>query len=405
MGGRRRDMSKRSFGQIMRLPSKRYRARYTGPDTALHNAPSTFDTRMDAEAWLTDERRLISAGTWTSPAARAAGRLAERATRDALAFDVYARTWLNRQHHVRPTTLASYRTAIERHLSPAFGNRRIDELRPVDVETWYASFGDRTPTARAHAYQVLRKMMLDAEDAETIRRNPARIKRGGLAPASTVRDPEVLTMTELLELVHRMPEKHRALTLLCGLGGLRFGEAVALRRADIDLTAGTVRVVHGVTRVGGKKIVGPPKTPNAKRTVTLPTIVVDALRAHMAGSIAGGRLGYVFQGRDGQPLSPTALYGRAERIEKRDGRKYHKAGYGFYAAREAIGRPTLHWHDLRRTAATLGAQSGATVREMQDRLGHSTAAMALHYQASGAERDRLIAERLQATIDAAQGSR
>ncbi|MEO7070430.1 MAG: site-specific integrase, partial [Nostocoides sp.] len=61
-------MSKRNFGQITRLPSKRYRARYTGPDTALHNAPNTFDTSEDAQAWLTDERRLISAGTWSAPA-------------------------------------------------------------------------------------------------------------------------------------------------------------------------------------------------------------------------------------------------------------------------------------------------------------------------------------------------
>ena len=57
---------KRSFGQITRLPSGRYRARYTGPDTLLHNGPSTFDTRQDAEAWLTDERRLISTGAWIS---------------------------------------------------------------------------------------------------------------------------------------------------------------------------------------------------------------------------------------------------------------------------------------------------------------------------------------------------
>lgn len=60
-------MGKRSFGRIHQLPSKRYRARYTGPDTRVHNAPHTFDTKLDAEAWLTDERRLISAGTWSSP--------------------------------------------------------------------------------------------------------------------------------------------------------------------------------------------------------------------------------------------------------------------------------------------------------------------------------------------------
>jgi hypothetical protein len=47
---------KRAFGQITRLPSKRYRARYTGPETVRHNAPYTFETREDAEAWLAADR-------------------------------------------------------------------------------------------------------------------------------------------------------------------------------------------------------------------------------------------------------------------------------------------------------------------------------------------------------------
>ena len=77
---------KRSFGRIARLPSKRYRARYPGPDQGLHNAPLTFQTREDAEAWLTDERRLISSGRWTPPPARLmALRRAEEARRARIA--------------------------------------------------------------------------------------------------------------------------------------------------------------------------------------------------------------------------------------------------------------------------------------------------------------------------------
>ncbi len=58
-------MSRRSFGAITRLPSKRYRARYTGLDTRWHNAPTTFEAKIDAEAWLVQERRLIDGGGWT----------------------------------------------------------------------------------------------------------------------------------------------------------------------------------------------------------------------------------------------------------------------------------------------------------------------------------------------------
>jgi integrase len=134
----------------------------------------------------------------------------------------------------------------------------------------------------------------------------------------------------------------------------------------------------------------------------MPTVVTEALKEHLARTpITGGRKGLVFPGRDGQPLAPSALYGRSGRVERRGGKTYSKAAYGFYAAREAIGRPELHWHDLRRTAATLGAQTGATVREMQHRLGHSTPGMALHYQAATAERDRAIADGLSRLADGA----
>jgi hypothetical protein len=66
----RTPVPKRSFGQIRRLPLKRWQAFYTGPDTKLHYAPSTFEARIDPEGWLTDERRLIASGKWVAPAIR-----------------------------------------------------------------------------------------------------------------------------------------------------------------------------------------------------------------------------------------------------------------------------------------------------------------------------------------------
>ena len=389
---------KRGFGQITRLPSGRYRARYTGPDMALHNGPTTFEMMLDAEAWLTDERRLVTSGAWRSPKARTEQARAAAAARRARMFADYARAWLDGLHDIRPTTRASYASSLERHLIPAFGDIPVDEIGTEQVREWFASYGGRTPTARAHSYAVLKAVMAQAEDDELIRRSPARIKAGGRSEVK--RDPQVLSLPELLALAGAMPEQHRALTLLCGFCGLRFGEAAALRRHDVELTAGVVHVRHGMTRVKGTKTIGKPKTRESVRTVAMPTIVTEALKEHLAQTpITGGRQGLVFPGRDGQPLAPSALYGRTARVERRGGKTYVKAAYGFYGAREAIGRPELHWHDLRRTAATLGAQSGATVREMQHRLGHATPGMALHYQAATAERDRAIADRLSRLAD------
>jgi len=70
-----RKAERRQFGQISKLPSGRFRARYADPDGRMtadgevlrHSAPHTFDTKGDAEAWLADERRLIVADTWKAP--------------------------------------------------------------------------------------------------------------------------------------------------------------------------------------------------------------------------------------------------------------------------------------------------------------------------------------------------
>jgi integrase len=314
-------------------------------------------------------------------------------------FATYAQDWLDARHDLRPSTRRSYQTALDRHLVPWFGDMPIDEVTVQDVRAWFASYGDQTPTARFHAYAVLTSVMGQALDDELIEKNPCRVKSGGRAKVK--REPEVLTLPELLALADAMPEHHRALTLLCGLCGLRFGEAVALRRRDVDLDRGLVHVTRTATREGKEKTTGAPKTAAGSRAVAMPRLVVDALRTHLAAQPVTGPEVLAFPGRDGTLLAHSSLYGLPARVEHRNGRTYRKEAFGFIRAREAIDRPGLNWHDLRRTAATLGAQAGATVREMQNRLGHATPAMALYYQGATAERDRVVADRLQETIEKA----
>lgn len=66
----------------------------------------------------------------------------------------------------------------------------------------------------------------------------------------------------------------------------------------------------------------------------------------------------------------------------------------FNTARRAVDREDLRWHDLRHTGAALAARAGASIREIQHRLGHTTYAAAMTYQHTSAEQDRDLAERL-----------
>jgi integrase len=401
---------RRSFGSIARLPSKRYRAPYTGPDARWHNAPTTYLAKIDAEGWLAAERRLIESGGWTAPAERTAAAARAEQARKASTFARYADAWLAARGHLEPHTLVSYQTSIDKHLKPAFADLPISAITPAQVRAWFDAYGTRTPTARAHAYQVLTGIFRQALDDELITRSPCRVR--GASTAKTAREPQALSLAELLTLVAAMPPQHQALTLLCGLCGLRFGEATGLRRRDVDLAGQLIHVQRAAIRLKGSKRLSRPKTPAAVRTIAMPAAAATLIAQHLDTLPTNtGRDSLVFPGRDGKPLAASSVYGRKARTEHRRTsaseaggtgrgvRVVEKKAYGFYAAREAIGRPDLHWHDLRRTAATIGAQSGATVREMQHRLGHTTPTIALHYQAATTERDRTIATNIQNHID------
>lgn len=389
--------ARRGFGNIRRLPSGRYQASYAGPDQQRHSAPTTFSAKIDAEGWLSSERRVLESHHWTSPKQRQAER--ERAMRaDQLkTFRRFAMRWLEgKSRSIRAQTESSYRSSLEIHLLPTFGDRRLDEISEEDVEVWFYGYGDQTPTARAHAYQVLKGVMLAAAEASVINRNPCRIKGGHrTAPEH---EQEILTFGELQRLYEAMPEHHRALVLLSGLGGLRLGEALALRRRDIDLSRATVTVRGSIIEDSGSIVRSSrTKTPAGQRTLHLPRQAVEALRRHLRQFPVEGRNDLVFSNSRGGPLRHQTVYGRGS-TPGTSGRPQRQA-YGWHAAREAIGRPALKFHDLRHTAATLAARSGATPKEVMTRLGHTGLTVAMRYQGADAERDRQTAERLATEMD------
>ncbi len=72
---------------------------------------------------------------------------------------------------------------------------------------------------------------------------------------------------------HRLPARWTVILLL----GLRRSEVCGLRRPDVDLEAGTLRIARGVHRVNGSLTALPTKTRRSKRTVPLPALCVQAL--------------------------------------------------------------------------------------------------------------------------------
>lgn len=391
---RRTKAARRTFGRIQQLASGNYRARYVGPDTLLHRASHLFVAKIDAESWLAAEARLISSGTWTPPTERA------RARRTVATFGPFAAEWLA-SRTLKPRTVEHYQRLLDRLILPTFATVPLKAITPEVVRAWHTGLGADTPTQRAHAYSLLRSILKDAVADEIITVNPARVRGGG--NSRRVHKVQILTPAEIDALANAMPERLRLMALVAAWCGLRFGELVELRRSDLDVSNGVIKVRRGAVRVKGSIVIGTPKSDAGIRDVAIPPHLMPAVREHL-GSYVTGRNGLLFPGAAGRTLQPSVLYGKAPKVvkDKATGEESVRPGWGFYAARAAIGYPLLRWHDLRHVGAVLSVLHGATLPDVMGRLGHSTPGAAMRYQHAAAGRDAEIAARMSGGLQASK---
>jgi len=371
--------SKRSFGAIRRLPSKRYQASYIGPDLARHVAPETFTAKVDAEGWIAAERRLVEWDEWISPEVRRAKALHD----DAQTLRTYAMTWLPERVAVRglkPKTVSEYRRYLDRLIYPTLGELRLRDITPATVRAWVGTLNAKTPRINEHAYALLKTIFATAVQDELLDRNPCRERMR--KPVRHIGEPA--SLDELALLAAALPERLRLMIELAAWCALRFGEVAELRGGDIDLKNGVIRVTRAVQWVDGKKIVAAPKA-DSVRVVAFPPHLGEAIKDHLKTHAQWGEEGLLFPTTHGEQYrAPT----------------FHQAY--FRKAREAAGRPDLRFHDLRHTGATLAAASGATLAELMQRLGHTTVSAALAYQHAAQGSDKRIAAKL-STIALARG--
>lgn len=288
---------KRRFGQIDRLPSGKYRARYTGPDGHLHKAPATFYSRDDAAGWIRSEEKLIEFDEWTPPATR------------ALTAEDRARTvgdWLTEWLELRtrgtrplaPSTLQDYRNTIDRRIlkvtGPAARLRDIplNMLTRRDVAAWWDDINrafDSAPYNR-NAYARLRTALQAAVDRDMIPANPVSVPEAARRPKHRRKElPEAQVMQDIVDQLDRtkprIDGRHKLLAILTFFHGLRIGEALGLRRRDIAITADSihVRVRGNVYRVPGEGMHYKPtaKTDAGHRTVPLFARFHNDLRDHL----------------------------------------------------------------------------------------------------------------------------
>ncbi|MCV7377953.1 site-specific integrase [Mycobacterium alsense] len=375
------ERTRRSFGRLRQLPSGRWQASYLH-NGLIYKALATFPTKSSAGHWLQDEEDLIDRdrrrpGEWTPPAERAA-----KAKATKLTLRTYADMWLDNKTKLARRTRDNYRGHLDNHILPALGDLGLAEITPERVRAWFAGLGGEHETRNAQAYAVLNGVLNTAVADDLIERNPCRIK-GAAQVKHARRSVVLLDAAQLTELAEKMPDELRLAVLLAGWCGLRKGEVFALRRNDVAADGSSVRIERAVTYRERRFEVGPTKTRESRRVVSVPPHVRPAVIEHLQRHVG--------------PAAGALLF-----IDPATGSFHGEWQFRgpWDTARAAIGRPDLHFHDLRHAAGVMAAQTGATLRELMDRLGHTSPNMSMRYQHTAEGRAAALADRLSALATA-----
>lgn len=263
------------------------------------------------------------------------------------AVDMY---WAEKSRRLRENTLEGYRSALRRHVLPAFAGRPVEEISFDEVQRWV----DSIPTygAAIKAYKTFRQVY-----RWVLRRAGIRVwdvTQGVELPARPVVRKRTLGPEQERETLRGIwGQPWEAVVLLQASLGLRRSEACGLDWSDVDWRSGWVHVQRGARWVGGRVVEYATKTKLSDRWLRLPRFALERLR-----QIRGAR-------RSGRVMGDLAPHRVAARFKR-------------YCRRR--GLPWVPMMDLRHSWATIAIESGAALEDVSVALGHtSTQMLKEHY--------------------------
>jgi integrase len=384
--------AKRRFGALRKLPSGRWQARFLTPEGREITAPHTFATKTDARLFLdaveVDQRR----GVWHDPTP---------------ARNETLRTWSTRwfaQHAVAltPSTAFSYRglldcCVLDRVVDDreiGLGDLALTSLTPMRVGEWLADL-QRSGLSASRVRKAYRVLSLAMDAAVRDRLLPASpCGKHHRLPRLPEHEPTILTVAQVEALVANLrngcpprgkdrsscqpirPNPALALVVeLLAYGGLRIGEALALRRRHVDVLGCRPVVTESLTEVDGQFSFGPTKT-HQVREVPLPRGLLVDLERHLDAEVDMRTDALLFTSETGGPV------------------RYRSLRRSFDASCRRVGLLAVTPHSLRASCASWVAESDG-VLEAARRLGHARSSITTrHYARPMAGGDTVVADRL-----------
>ncbi len=317
-----------------------WQVRYRDP--AGHERARSFLKKVDANRFAVTVEADILRGEWTDP------RLSKTTVAE------WSERWYRTKSSLKPKTLAGYDSNLRVHVLSAFGDYELRHIDRMAVEEWVADLqaSGLGPSAVRQARQVLNSMMKLAVEAGYLLVNPV---TGVKAPRQNDREMLFLSAEEVERLAAAIQPPYATLVYLLAYGGLRWGEAVAVRRKRCQLLRSRVEVAESLTEARGRLEFGTTKT-HQRRMVVIPGFLRELLAAHLAANVSDDSEALIFTSLEGQPLRNSNFRRRV----------WHRA------TADAGLAEGLRIHDLRHTCASLLIAQGAHPKAIQVHLGHSS---------------------------------
>jgi integrase len=290
---------------------------------------------------------------------------------ERLTVESYLARWLEdvAKPTIRTSTFEGYERKVRRHVLPHVGRLALAKLGPRDLSELYAKLlaNGLSPATVQYVHAILHRALDQATRWNLIPRNPADLVD---APRPERHEMAVLSPEQVSTLLTAAAgDRHEALYVVAVTGGLRLGELLGLRWADLNWENGTLQVRRtlGRTKKYGLSF-SEPKTQKGRRSVTLPQVAIEALRRHKARQNEEKmKLRNVWD--DGDLIFPNEIGRPMER--------QNLVRRSFKLLLKKAELPDVRFHDLRHTAATLLLRLGEHPKVVQERLGHATIAVTM----------------------------
>ncbi|MBB5154027.1 site-specific integrase [Saccharopolyspora phatthalungensis] len=377
------------MGFVNPTPSGKWRANWRDPEGKQR--AKTFRTKREASAFLAQIETQKTQGSYVSPHA---GRLL---------FGDHAQRWM-RTWNTEITTAARDGSVMRNHVLPQWAAWQLSKIDHMAVQEWITQLCEKHSRALVvECYRLTSGVLKSAVRNRLIPFNPAEEVR---IPRKRKRDTDerIISRADVRSrLLPAVPQFYRAVVATAAGAGLRWGEVAGLCSDALDLDNGTLRVIRTVVEVGGHTSFKPfPKSSAGRRTVPLPSWLVEIIREHVR-AWPPSEQGPVFTNTVGKPLRRTLFRSRVwkpalvragllgEITQTSSGAWVGSwtgehgdpvsAEFITYAAvvkevaRHAQGG--LKFHDLRHSYATWLVDDGVPVNMVQRVMGHERSSTTL----------------------------